>query len=299
MISQIEALNYRCLKYIRQPVGNFHVLIGPNASGKTTFLDVVSFLGRLVADGVEQPLPNAPRTSSIYSGTETAAGSSWRLRTVCPDVVRGALPFPEATEAIRYEVTIGIVPDSPTEEVGILNERVFLKSAATPNEELRSLFPEPIESPASITHRSIKGTQLIISKNYGGNDTFKPEIIHAGKKNWVHSFKLGSRKSALGNLPPDATQFPATTWLQDLLADQDPTVYLEQLADPTPKPTEPASGISDRRGQPAPCRRGTGVASSGAIPGLDRPPANCPDRSQDDPRGCSSRGPASVSGTGI
>ena len=41
MITLIEALNFRCLCYISQPMGPFHVLVGPNASGKTTFLDVV------------------------------------------------------------------------------------------------------------------------------------------------------------------------------------------------------------------------------------------------------------------
>jgi predicted ATPase len=48
MITLVEALNYRCLRYIRQPLGPFHVLVGPNASGKTTFLDVIAFLERLV-----------------------------------------------------------------------------------------------------------------------------------------------------------------------------------------------------------------------------------------------------------
>ena len=53
MIRLIEALNFRCLHYIRQPLEPFQVLVGPNASGKTTFLDVVAFLGRLVSDGPE------------------------------------------------------------------------------------------------------------------------------------------------------------------------------------------------------------------------------------------------------
>ncbi len=48
MITLVEALNYRCLRHISQPLGPFHVLVGPNASGKTTFLDVIAFLGRLV-----------------------------------------------------------------------------------------------------------------------------------------------------------------------------------------------------------------------------------------------------------
>src|SRR6185503_16460373 len=51
MLTFIEALNFRCLRYVAQDLTRFHVLVGPNASGKTTFLDVVAFLGRLVSSG--------------------------------------------------------------------------------------------------------------------------------------------------------------------------------------------------------------------------------------------------------
>ncbi len=53
MIRLIEALDFRCLRYINQHLDRFLVLVGPNASGKTTFLDVVAFLGQLVSDGLE------------------------------------------------------------------------------------------------------------------------------------------------------------------------------------------------------------------------------------------------------
>ncbi len=53
MITLIEAKNFRCLRYISQQLGPFHVLVGPNASGKTTFLDVVAFLGSLASNGLE------------------------------------------------------------------------------------------------------------------------------------------------------------------------------------------------------------------------------------------------------
>jgi predicted ATPase len=45
MITLVEARNFRLLRYIRQSLDGFHVLVGPNASGKTTFLDVISFFG--------------------------------------------------------------------------------------------------------------------------------------------------------------------------------------------------------------------------------------------------------------
>jgi len=44
MISLIEALNYRCLRYVRQPLKPFQVLVGPNASGKSTLVDVLGLL---------------------------------------------------------------------------------------------------------------------------------------------------------------------------------------------------------------------------------------------------------------
>jgi AAA15 family ATPase/GTPase len=36
MISRIEALNFRCLRYVEQNPGPFQSLVGANATGKTT-----------------------------------------------------------------------------------------------------------------------------------------------------------------------------------------------------------------------------------------------------------------------
>jgi predicted ATPase len=44
------------LQYVRQPLRDFQVLIGPNASGKTTFLDVVGFLGDLLSKGLDEAI---------------------------------------------------------------------------------------------------------------------------------------------------------------------------------------------------------------------------------------------------
>src|SRR5947209_666133 len=102
MIAQIEALNYRSLRYIRQPVDSFHVLIGPNASGKTTFLDVVSFLGRLVADGVEAAITE--RTENFVDLLWNRTGNRFEL------AIEATIPQPiqekmasEGIDAVRYE----------------------------------------------------------------------------------------------------------------------------------------------------------------------------------------------------
>jgi len=61
MITRIEALNYRCLRYISRPLRRFQVLVGPNASGKTTFLDVPAFLGDLVSEGLNAAVGKTAR----------------------------------------------------------------------------------------------------------------------------------------------------------------------------------------------------------------------------------------------
>ena len=45
MVRRIQALNYRCLRHVDVRLdGNFHILVGPNASGKSTLIDVIAFL---------------------------------------------------------------------------------------------------------------------------------------------------------------------------------------------------------------------------------------------------------------
>ena len=44
MIRLIEALNYRCLRHIRQELGDFHVLVGPNASGNILTASEIGYI---------------------------------------------------------------------------------------------------------------------------------------------------------------------------------------------------------------------------------------------------------------
>jgi len=48
MIARIEALNYKCLRHVSRGLQRFQILVGPNASGKSTFLDVPALLAETV-----------------------------------------------------------------------------------------------------------------------------------------------------------------------------------------------------------------------------------------------------------
>lgn len=64
-IVRVEALGYRCLRYVAQDLGAFQILVGANASGKSTFLDVVGFLGDLEPCPERLPVP----ASHLVGGT--------------------------------------------------------------------------------------------------------------------------------------------------------------------------------------------------------------------------------------
>ena len=86
MISLIEALNYRCLRYVRQKLGPFHVLVGPNASGKTTFLDVVSFLSRLASHGLDAAISDRTNRMVMVGGAHPTAVVAHSNGTASPSI---------------------------------------------------------------------------------------------------------------------------------------------------------------------------------------------------------------------
>ena len=78
MIRRIEALNYRSLRYVSQEIRPFQILVGPNATGKSTFLDVPALLSDFLRDGQTKPTrpkelletltvrQKIPRSASLY-----------------------------------------------------------------------------------------------------------------------------------------------------------------------------------------------------------------------------------------
>ncbi len=85
MIHLIEALNFRCLRYISRPLDGFMVLVGPNASGKTTSLDVVSFMGRLVSDGLESAINQRTRNFEDLVWQRSGGGFELAIEVGIPE----------------------------------------------------------------------------------------------------------------------------------------------------------------------------------------------------------------------
>lgn len=238
MIRTVEALNFRCLRYVRQDLDRFHVLVGPNASGKTTFFDVVRFLGHLVEGGLEAAIKD--RTENLQDLVWRRKGKRFELAVEAeiPSAARRLIKHPECT-ICRYEVAIGEDPE--TEENAILAERVLLLAdqagSKTPAVQERLVFPQSWLPPETILTRTpAQGVQTVVNKIRGGNDNFYDET----GRGWDHAFRLGPRKSALGNLPGDESKFPVATWLKRTLMEGVQNLVLNSVL--MRKPSPPGRG---------------------------------------------------------
>ncbi|MDJ0762209.1 MAG: AAA family ATPase [Myxococcota bacterium] len=229
MIRRIQAKNFRCLHYIDQPIGDFHVLVGPNASGKTTFLDVVAFLGDLLSVGLEAAV--GKRSTDFqdllfcHQGDRFELAVEWQI----PENSRKHLPSP-VYDTVRYEISIGLVKHE--NDIHIFDEQVILMNAANVQPRQINWFPRSCQPPETImSGKVVRENKRVVRKVYDGNDNFYSEVsTKRGKGGWTPSFRLGPKKSALGNMPENEHDFPVSTWLRKTLIDGTQFLMLNSMA---------------------------------------------------------------------
>lgn len=218
MIALVEALNYRCLRYIQRPLGRMQILIGPNGSGKTTFLDALAFLSTLVRDGLK---------AAFEERTSNPVDLVWNRN---PDLtvelaIEVQLPprlvakFGEKSfRFVRYEIQLVLDKHSYTPEIREETALLLLRGTE-PRGGARELFPEMRTPPQSvlIEKKPSPSRRTVFRKAPGGNDNYYAELRETAGKGWMPSIRLGPDRSTFANLLEDETRFPATTWLKSLL----------------------------------------------------------------------------------
>jgi predicted ATPase len=181
MVKRVEVNNYKCLREVRQDLGRFQILVGPNASGKSTFLDVFSFVRDLLDDGVEKAVES--RVGSLNE-LVWMGKSDWfeiALELEIPDRIRF-----RKYRFCRYEVRIG----AGKHGVEILREALWLKKEK--GDEMR----------------------VVVLGGIGKKIYFQSE-----KTRWSAMFRISPKKAGLSNLPEDEDRFPVALWARRLMMD--------------------------------------------------------------------------------
>ncbi len=217
MIRKLEALNFRCLRYCSQAVDRFQIMVGANASGKSTFLDIVDLLGGLLAPGQQDLEAVRERAPGFEELLWMRKGSRFEL-AVELDVPaeRAQKVLGNGKNVARYEIAIGTRPDG---ELGVLEENLLLTRAENPRGRgERTLFPNPDVPPGTIMRLQARkdrpeGSRPSLSKSpESGQHTF-----HAETSAWKNPFRLGPRAIGLANMPEDEGKFPVAVWVRDVL----------------------------------------------------------------------------------
>ena len=228
MIRRIQALNYRCLRYVDVELDRFHVLVGPNASGKSTLFDVIAFLGDLVSSGLEAAVER--RTTNfqdlVWARPKHPLGFELAVEFDIPERLRRLLPQERDYRVFRYEVAVRETDG----DIRIESERGLLAPAQEhqPPPVQRELFPDPEQPPESIlVGGNRRGSRTILSKSSQAKDNFNIETSSLPGKGWATSIAFGHRRSALGNLPESPTNFPVSTYVKRVLGNSIKTFFLD------------------------------------------------------------------------
>ncbi len=216
MFTRIETRSFRCLNAIDQRVGSFQALVGPNASGKTTFLDVFGFFSDLIRNKGDVVKTVQARSAAFEKLLWKGLGRSFQLALeadIPEHIVELMAEDKRRYSGVRYEIQIGL--NDEANEIGLDHETLWLIAPQnSENKVQRTLFPQPhLEAPSLIASRSGSPRKCALTKNPKGNDNYYPE----GRESYKPSFRLGRTIAALANLPALIESFPVSSWFRDTL----------------------------------------------------------------------------------
>jgi len=242
---RVEALAYRSLRYVSCSLRPFLVLIGPNASGKSTFLDVLAFLGDFLRAGVSAAVEGEPKLSIPHRASDARQLTWMREHDKFELAVEIRIPLELRSrvkngkaDLCRYEIAVDV-----SGPLRVVVENLWLRSAPEerpPNQ--RTLFPEPPSPPNSIVQAPRKRAPAGWKKVVGRGDEAERVTFWSETSGWNNPFRVAADKAALTSLPEDEERFPVATWFRRVLTEGVQRLVLSSEAMRLPSPPGRAKG---------------------------------------------------------
>jgi predicted ATPase len=222
MINSIEVLNYKSLKYIKQNLNQFQILIGPNGTGKSTFLDVFALLQDILNKDVEKAVLS--RATHLKELVWKGISNSFEIAIdfKIPEKIKK-----NDYQFCRYEIQITV---SEKEGISIGYESLFLiknepykktKKFIPSQNQIKKNYPETIIQ--KFQKRTPLGWKKVVHRVSERLAYFFSET-----SKWKASFSIKPQKTALAFLL-DEKRFPISLWVKRILSEDIQRLMLNSL----------------------------------------------------------------------
>jgi len=187
-LARVEVERYGLLRSVKVDLDESAVLIGPNASGKSTLFDALSFVGDALRDGVPEAI--AARGDRIEDLLWFGEGGFFAIAVelLLPPSLRGEFA------RVRYEMEVGHLEDEP-DTVGVRRESLFL---VPPGERAPSIIQQTVPR---------KWRKVLGLTGQTGQARYGAE----GGTRKTSTSSIGAEQLALAHLPDEPERFPAAT----------------------------------------------------------------------------------------
>jgi len=247
---KIQYSLFKVFSYINQEIGNFQILIGPNASGKSSFLDGLSFVKYLtnntldsvidyLVEGDFYSLVHMRNSNGFILAFDFAISPAHQKLLAEATDKSWYKNYKHSPDIVRYEIKIAI-DDNGT--LHIEHEALLLgfKEKAYDKYIPRQveLFPNPVKphTETLVAGKRRPGWYIIFSRK-GDTVYFRSETT-----NWNMPYKVGSLKLGLSAIPEDIKRFPVAISIRDFFASS--VQHVQLVSDRLRKPSPPGSPTS-------------------------------------------------------
>ncbi len=215
MLTRVEVRNFKSLRDVNVPLSNFHVLVGANGSGKSSFLDVFLFMRDLLNEGLQEALRKrkVKWEELVFNGLE-GLPIQFTFEAKLPDSIHEGSKL-GVFDSIRYKVQLYW----RNGRANIDWESGHLFKSSNPPTQWRN----PESSPINHAHlhslhdagqpnlEAITGIEIL---NRSGTERCEILTILPTDKLDVINYRFASEVLALGEIPEDLGKFRALSWLK-------------------------------------------------------------------------------------
>jgi energy-coupling factor transporter ATP-binding protein EcfA2 len=213
MIRRIEARHFKGFKKIDIYLKPYNILVGPNATGKSTLLEIFTFLKDIFNQGPVSAVEK--RCSSFSELVWNYQGRTFEI------VLELNIPknISREYQIARYEISL-----STDENKGVIIENEYLWLIRKVNDkvnqkkeesQLRIVFPQESTNDESIVFQEKKkspiGWKKVFQKSAKGKDWYGSELT-----GWNMNFNFGPTKASLAGVPEDPNRFPTALWVKKI-----------------------------------------------------------------------------------